>query len=218
MPCEVRQAPHDQHGLTCTLLARIPNIKNVDRDLALEELRIGAQFGLGVVFICDPAANQGSRILALEGVKSQVTKVSMTIKGVSARNTEFEGPARARRRVERENRRPLHDGQLSSPSCSGRRFASFQRQRAPAGPPNSLFRADTPLIWSEPCPRGRLRSRPPRGASRWRGSSCRGRPPASRWRRLPCAPPRSPPRCARGTCGRPRAAPARRGRRGCATP
>eukprot|EP00964_Phaeocystis_antarctica_P014349 scaffold7905_cov62-Phaeocystis_antarctica.AAC.4 len=37
----------------------------------------------------------------------------------------------------------LH-GQLSSPCSSGRRFANFQRQRAPAGPPNSGFRADTP--------------------------------------------------------------------------
>eukprot|EP00964_Phaeocystis_antarctica_P066894 scaffold40480_cov67-Phaeocystis_antarctica.AAC.1 len=55
------------------------------------------------------------------------------------------GPATARRRSELENRRPLLHGQLSSPCCSsGRRFANFQRQRAPAGPPNSGFRADTP--------------------------------------------------------------------------
>ena len=65
----------------------------------------------------------------------------------SARLNTVGGPARARRRIERENRRPLHHGQLSSPWCSGRRFASFQRQRAPAGPPNSRFRADTPFIW-----------------------------------------------------------------------
>eukprot|EP00964_Phaeocystis_antarctica_P015223 scaffold8403_cov52-Phaeocystis_antarctica.AAC.3 len=35
---------------------------------------------------------------------------------------------------------------LSSPSCSGRRFANFQRQRAPAGPRKSGFRSDTPRI------------------------------------------------------------------------
>ena len=54
------------------------------------------------------------------------------------------GPATARRRIERENRGRLHDGQLSSPSCSGRRFANFQRQRAPAGPPISVFCANAP--------------------------------------------------------------------------
>ena len=54
------------------------------------------------------------------------------------------GPATARRRSELGNRRPLHNGQLSSPSCSGRRFANFQRQRAPAGPPISVFCANAP--------------------------------------------------------------------------
>ena len=49
------------------------------------------------------------------------------------------GPATARRRSVRGNRRRLRHGQLSSPCRSGRRFASFQRQRAPAGPSNSGF-------------------------------------------------------------------------------
>ena len=56
-----------------------------------------------------------------------------------------QGPATARRRSVLGNRRPLRHGQLSSPWRSGRRFASFQRQRAPAGPWNSVFRANTPF-------------------------------------------------------------------------
>ena len=36
-------------------------------------------------------------------------------------------------------------GQLSSPSRSGRRFANFQRQCAPAGPPNFTFTPTPPL-------------------------------------------------------------------------
>ena len=44
----------------------------------------------------------------------------------------------------RGNRRWLQHGQLSSPCRSGRRFASFHRQRAPAGPSNSGFQANTP--------------------------------------------------------------------------
>eukprot|EP00964_Phaeocystis_antarctica_P011316 scaffold6243_cov70-Phaeocystis_antarctica.AAC.1 len=41
--------------------------------------------------------------------------------------------------------RPLHNGQLSSPSCSGRRFANFQRQRATAGPRIGVFCANAPV-------------------------------------------------------------------------
>ena len=37
-----------------------------------------------------------------------------------------------------------YTGRSARPCSSGRRFANFQRQRAPAGPPNSGFRADTP--------------------------------------------------------------------------
>jgi hypothetical protein len=51
-----------------------------------------------------------------------------------AENRTVGGPARARRRGELGNRRPLYGGQLSSPPYSGRRFANFQRQRCPAGP------------------------------------------------------------------------------------
>ena len=60
------------------------------------------------------------------------------------------GPATARRRSVLGNRRWLNNGQLNSPSCSGRRFASFQRQRAPAGPQNSGFRAYTPRTLYHP--------------------------------------------------------------------
>eukprot|EP00964_Phaeocystis_antarctica_P016158 scaffold8935_cov69-Phaeocystis_antarctica.AAC.7 len=49
------------------------------------------------------------------------------------------GPATARRRSELGNRGRLRHGQLSSPWRSGRRFANFQRQRGPAGPPISVF-------------------------------------------------------------------------------
>ena len=73
--------------------------------------------------------------------------VLLTILAPVSRTARLErvgGPARARRRSERENRRRLRHGQLSSPWRSGRRFPSFQRQRAPAGPPNSRFRNDTP--------------------------------------------------------------------------
>ena len=38
-------------------------------------------------------------------------------------------------------------GQLPSAWHLRRIFASFQRQRAPADPPNSTFRAYTPLRW-----------------------------------------------------------------------
>ena len=64
-----------------------------------------------------------------------------------------EGPATARRRSVRGNRRRLRHGQLSSPCRSGRRFASFQRQRAPAGPPNYVFRANRtpPLVHQQSC-------------------------------------------------------------------
>ena len=55
------------------------------------------------------------------------------------------GPATARRRSELGNRGRLHDGQLSSPSCSGRRFANFQRQRGPAGPRIGGFCANAPF-------------------------------------------------------------------------
>ena len=54
--------------------------------------------------------------------------------------------ARARRRSELGNRGRLRHGQLSSPWRSGRRFANFQRQRGPAGPPESVFGENTPRI------------------------------------------------------------------------
>ena len=41
----------------------------------------------------------------------------------------------------------LRHGQLSSPWRSGRRFANFQRQRGPGGPPIGGFCADTPFIY-----------------------------------------------------------------------
>ena len=61
-------------------------------------------------------------------------------------NRKVGGPATARRRSKRGNRRSLLHGQLSSPCSSGRRFANFQRRRAPAGPPISVFCANAPRI------------------------------------------------------------------------
>ena len=62
-------------------------------------------------------------------------------------NRSVEGPARARRRSELTNRRRR---------CHGlplwhlrRRFANFQRQRGPADPRESVFRADGPFMLSE---------------------------------------------------------------------
>jgi len=65
--------------------------------------------------------------------------VLLTMLAPVVENRTVEGPARARRRRELGNRRPLYGGQLSSPPYSGRRFANFQRQRGPAGPSNSVF-------------------------------------------------------------------------------
>eukprot|EP00964_Phaeocystis_antarctica_P061743 scaffold36927_cov52-Phaeocystis_antarctica.AAC.1 len=56
------------------------------------------------------------------------------IRGVSARNPELQGPAGARCRWKLANRRPLHDGELSCPSCSRPRFPTSLRRRALAGP------------------------------------------------------------------------------------
>ena len=41
-------------------------------------------------------------------------------------------------------------GQLPSPPYFRRRFANFQRQRAPAGPPISVFCANAPRTWVSP--------------------------------------------------------------------
>ena len=60
--------------------------------------------------------------------------VLLTMLAPVVENRTVEGPARARRRRELGNRRPLYGGQLSSPPYSGRRFANFRRQRGPAGP------------------------------------------------------------------------------------
>ena len=60
--------------------------------------------------------------------------VLLTMLAPVVENRTVEGPARARRRRELGNRRPLYGGQLSSPPYCGRRFANFQRQRGPAGP------------------------------------------------------------------------------------
>eukprot|EP00964_Phaeocystis_antarctica_P097529 scaffold63641_cov33-Phaeocystis_antarctica.AAC.1 len=54
------------------------------------------------------------------------------------------GPATARRRNELANCRRRCHRQSPSGWHLRRRFANFQRQRAPAGPPISVFRADTP--------------------------------------------------------------------------
>jgi len=70
--------------------------------------------------------------------------VLLTMLAPVVENRTVEGPARARRRRELGNRRPLYGGQLSSPPYSGRRFANFQRQRGPAGPSISVFGANTP--------------------------------------------------------------------------
>ena len=56
------------------------------------------------------------------------------------------GPARGRQKLEIEKRRRLHDGQLSSASCSGRRFTIFDRWRATAGPRISGFCKDAPRM------------------------------------------------------------------------
>ena len=60
--------------------------------------------------------------------------VLLTMLAPVVENRTVGGSARARRRRELGNRRPLRHGQLSSPWRSGRRFANFQRQRGPAGP------------------------------------------------------------------------------------
>ena len=72
------------------------------------------------------------------------TLVLLTMLAPVVKNRPVEGPATARRRSELDNRRPLRHGQLSSPWRSGRRFASFQRQRCPAGPRNYVFCANAP--------------------------------------------------------------------------
>ena len=72
--------------------------------------------------------------------------VLVTMLAPVVENRTVEGPARARRRRELGNRRPLYGGQLSSPPYSGRRFANLQRQRGPAGPSNYVFCANASSI------------------------------------------------------------------------
>jgi hypothetical protein len=67
------------------------------------------------------------------------SSVMLTMLAPVVENRTVGGPARARRRSELGNRRPLYGGQLSLPPYSGRRFANFQRQRCPAGPRESVF-------------------------------------------------------------------------------
>eukprot|EP00964_Phaeocystis_antarctica_P013316 scaffold7289_cov24-Phaeocystis_antarctica.AAC.1 len=81
-----------------------------------------------------------------------LASVSTTLEN---RTVDVERPATARRRSELENRGRLRHGQLSSPWRSGRRFANFQRQRAPAGPSVSVFRANAPRTPSPPEQRAR---------------------------------------------------------------
>eukprot|EP00964_Phaeocystis_antarctica_P019915 scaffold10988_cov62-Phaeocystis_antarctica.AAC.6 len=50
----------------------------------------------------------------------------------------------ARCRWKLANRRPLHDGELSCPSCSRPRFPSSLRRRALAGPPTVRFSRRAP--------------------------------------------------------------------------
>ena len=81
------------------------------------------------------------------GTKSGLSARSLVLLTMLApvvENRTVEGPARARRRRELGNRRPLYGGQLSSPPYCGRRFANFQRQRGPAGPSESVFGANAP--------------------------------------------------------------------------
>ena len=56
------------------------------------------------------------------------------------------GSARARRRSELGNRRRRCHRQPPSGWHLRRRFANFQRQRAPAGPPIGVFRANAPRM------------------------------------------------------------------------
>ena len=78
------------------------------------------------------------------------------------RTVEHGVSARARRRIELENRRRkwLGLGHVPSAGHFRQRFANFQRQRAPADPPNSVFRADTPVITTVSVECGGLRRRP----------------------------------------------------------
>ena len=60
------------------------------------------------------------------------------------------GSARARRRSELANRRRRCHRQPPSRWHLRRRFANFQRQRGPAGPPIYVFRANAPFTWLSP--------------------------------------------------------------------
>jgi len=66
------------------------------------------------------------------------------VRGASARNPLIGGPAGPRCRWKLANRRPLHDGELSCPSCSRPRFPSSLRRRALAGPPTGWFSRQAP--------------------------------------------------------------------------
>ena len=58
-----------------------------------------------------------------------------SLKGPSAQNPPIRGSAGPRWRWKLANRRPLHDGELSCPSCSRPRFSRSLRRRALADPP-----------------------------------------------------------------------------------
>jgi len=76
--------------------------------------------------------------------------VLLTMLAPVVENRTVRGPARARRRSELANRGRLRHGQLSSPwrtlAVSRAIYVSFQRQRGPAGPRESMFCADGPRI------------------------------------------------------------------------
>eukprot|EP00964_Phaeocystis_antarctica_P068807 scaffold41714_cov51-Phaeocystis_antarctica.AAC.1 len=90
-----------------------------------------------------PALGLGARRLARPPPRPACRK-QFSLRGAFARNTPIGGPAGARRRWKLANRRPLHDGELSCPLCSGRRFPRSLRRRAVAGPPTVRFSRRAP--------------------------------------------------------------------------
>jgi hypothetical protein len=137
-PATVRLAGRKRHARleSSEALAELPAVART----AVELHGCCARVSLAEALLCqhiDGVARAGSA-----GTKSRSSARSLVLLTMLApvvENRTVRGPATARRRSELANRGRLRHGQLSSPWRSGRRFASFQRQRGPAGPRESVF-------------------------------------------------------------------------------
>ena len=151
-PATVRLAGRKRHARfeSSEALAELPAVART----AVELHGCCARVSLAAALLSqhiDGVARAGSA--GTKSGSSARSLVLLTMLAPVVENRTVQGSARARRRSELGNRRretaKVRLGQLSSPWRSGRRFANFQRQRGPADPRESVFRADGPFMLSE---------------------------------------------------------------------